>query len=181
MVLLVVDTQKLITNEELYKFNEFVSNVEKIISIARENNIEVIYVRHDDGPENELTKGTTGFEIYEKFEPFKEEKIFDKQVNSAFKDTGLLEYLRIKEEKDIIIVGLQTDYCIDATIKCGFEHGFNMIVPSHANTTVDNKFMSGEQTYKYYNEFIWKDRYAKCISFDETTEIMRKLNSTLKE
>ncbi|MGO0807248.1 cysteine hydrolase, partial [Clostridioides difficile] len=22
------------------------------------------------------------------------------------------------------MAGLQTDYCIDATIKCGFEHGF---------------------------------------------------------
>ena len=173
MVLLVVDTQKLITNEELYNFNEFVSNVEKIIGIARQNNIEVIYVRHDDGPENELTKGTTGFEIYERFEPSKEEKIFDKQVNSAFKDTGLLEYLRSKDEKDIIIVGLQTDYCIDATIKCGFEHGFHIIVPSNANTTVDNSFMLGEQTYKYYNEFMWNGRYAECISFDETLEIMK--------
>ncbi len=39
MVLLVVDTQKLITNENLYKFNKFVSNVEKIIATARQNNI----------------------------------------------------------------------------------------------------------------------------------------------
>ena len=173
MVLLVVDTQNLITNENLYNFNLFISNVEKIIDTARKNNIEVIYVRHDDGSESELTKGTDGFEIYEKFKPFKEEKIFDKQVNSAFKESGLLEYLKIKEEKDIIIVGLQTDYCIDATIKCGFEHGFNMIVPAYANTTVDNKFISAEQTYKYYNEFMWKGRYAECISLDEILRRMR--------
>ncbi|AGK97154.1 cysteine hydrolase family protein [Clostridium pasteurianum] len=173
MVLLVVDTQKLITNEKLYEFNAFVSNVEKIIGTARQNNIEIIYVRHDDGPESELTKGTEGFEIYEKFKPSKEEKIFDKKVNSVFKDTGLLEYLRSKGEKDIIIVGLQTDYCIDATMKCGFEHGFHMIVPAYSNTTVDNKFMSAEQTYQYYNEFMWNGRYAECISLDETLKIMR--------
>jgi Amidases related to nicotinamidase len=46
-----------------------------------------------------------------------------KNVNSAFRDTGLLDYLHEKEEDTIIIVGLQTDYCIDATVKCGFEHG----------------------------------------------------------
>jgi nicotinamidase-related amidase len=172
MVLLVVDTQKLITNENLYNFNLFISNVEKIIDTARKNNIEVIYVRHDDGAESELTKGTDGFEIYEKFKPFNGDKIFDKEVNSAFKESGLLEYLKIKEEKDIIIVGLQTDYCIDATIKCGFEHGFNMIVPAYANTTTDNKFMSAEQTYKYYNEFMWKRRYAEYISLDETLKRM---------
>ncbi|OCA97965.1 cysteine hydrolase family protein [Clostridium beijerinckii] len=173
MVLLVVDTQKLITNEKLYNFNAFVSNVEKIISAARKNDIEIIYIRHDDGPGSELTKGTDGFEVYEKFQPISNEKIFDKKVNSAFKGTGLLEYLMDKDEKDIIIVGIQTDLCVDATIKCGFEHGFNMIVPAYANTTVDNKFMSAEQTYKYYNEFIWNGRYAEYITMDET---IRRMN-----
>lgn len=172
MILLIVDTQKLITNENLYKFDEFVINVEKIIAKARKNNIEIIYIRHDDGPQNELTKGIDGFEIYEKFKPSKEEKIFDKKVNSAFKDTGLLEYLTSKKERNIIIVGLQTDYCIDATIKCGFEHGFHMIVPAYLNTTVDNKFMSAEKAYQYYNEFIWNNRYAECISLDETLKRM---------
>ncbi|WP_411680990.1 cysteine hydrolase family protein [Clostridium thailandense] len=173
MVLLVIDTQKLITNEKLHEFDMFVSNIKRIIHQARENNIEVIYVRHDDGIENELTKGTEGFEIYEKFQPMKGEKIFDKKVNSAFKGTGLLEYLVDKGEKDIIIVGLQTDYCIDATIKCGFEHGFNIIVPAHTNTTVNNKFMSSEQSYQYYNEFMWNSRYAECISLDETIKRMK--------
>ncbi|HDK7155329.1 TPA: cysteine hydrolase [Clostridium botulinum] len=173
MVLLVVDTQKLITNENLYNFHVFVSNVQKIIDTARKNNIEVIYVRHDDGPKSELTKGTNGFEIYEKFKPSNEEKIFDKQVNSAFKETGLLKYLISKGEKDIIIIGLQTDYCIDATIKCGFEHGFNIIVPAYANTTVNNKFISAEQSYQYYNEFMWNSRYAECISLDETIKRMK--------
>lgn len=102
-----------------------------------------------------------------------EKKIFDKKVNSAFKETGLLEYLTNNGEKDIIIAGLQTDYCIDATIKCGFEHGFNIIVPAYSNTTVDNFFMSAEQSYKYYNEFIWNERYAKCISLEETLRKMK--------
>lgn len=174
MVLLIVDTQKLIVNEKLYEFDRFVSNVKELINKARTNRIEVIYVRHDDGPDSELTKGNIGFEIYEEFKPINGERIFDKNVNSAFKGTGLLEYLINKGEKDIIIAGLQTDYCIDATIKCGFEHGFNIIVPAYANTTVNNKFMSSEQSYRYYNEFIWNGRYAKCISIDET---IIKMNS----
>lgn len=176
MVLLVIDTQKLITNEKLYKFDIFVSNVKELIYEARAKKIEVIYVRHDDGEGTELTKGTDGFEIYEKFQPMNKEKIFDKNVNSAFNKTGLLEYLIEKDERDIIIVGLQTDYCIDATIKCGFEHGFNIIVPAYANTTVNNRFMSAEQSYQYYNEFMWNGRYAECISVEEALKRMRELN-----
>lgn len=173
MVLLVVDTQKLITNEKLYKFDTFVSNVKTLIDNARKNNIEVIYVRHDDGKGCELTKGTEGYEIYEEFEPLNNEKIFDKTVNSAFKGTGLLEYLKDKCENEIIIAGLQTDYCIDATIKCGFEHGFNIIAPAYCNTTVDNSFMSGENSYRYYNEMMWNGRYAKCMHIKDVIEIMK--------
>ena len=85
-----------------------------------------------------------------------------------------MEYLKKKEEKSIIIVGLQTDYCIDATIKAGFEHGFKMLVPENTNSTFDNQFMTAEQTYRYYNEFIWNSRYAECISFNKALELMSR-------
>mgnify|MGYP003317866235 CR=1 FL=1 len=45
---------------------------------------------------------------------------------------------------------------LDAAIKCGFEHGFKMIVPANTNATFDNAFMTGEQTYKYL-EFPYLD------------------------
>lgn len=174
MVLLIVDAQKLITNTDLYNFDIFVSNVKKLIKAARENNIEIVYVRHDDGIGQELTRGTDGFEIYNEFKPCKDERIFDKTVNSPFRNTGLLEYLVGKQIKQVIVAGLQTDYCIDATVKCGFEHGFKIIVPKGANSTFDNEYMSAKATYNYYNEFIWNGRYADCISMEETLELMKR-------
>ena len=175
MVLLVVDVQELITHEKLYNFDTFISNVKLLIEKARENNVEVIYVRHDDGEGQALTRGTDGFEIYEEIAPMSVEQIFDKFVNSSFNGTGLLEYLRGKGEKEIIVVGLQTEYCIDATVKCGFEHGFRVIVPKYSNSTFDNEFMSAEQSYRYYNEFMWKNRYAECISVEEVISMMEEL------
>lgn len=174
MVLLVVDTQKAITNNKLYHFELFESHIKELLNKARNNGIEVIFVRHDDGLGNELTSGNEGFEIYDGFEPAENEIIFDKNVNSSFKNTGLLEYLQGINENTIIIVGLQTDYCIDATIKSGFEHGFKMIVPAYTNSTFDSQYMTAEQTYRYYNEFIWNGRYAECISFEKTLELMTR-------
>ncbi len=175
MILLVVDTQKLIVTEKLYKFDELISNIKLLLNAARNNHIEVIYVRHDDGIGEQLTKGNAEFEIYDEFTPKNAEKIFDKTVNSAFRNTGLLAYLRDRQETDIMIVGLQTDYCIDATIKCGFEHGFHMIVPEHTNSTVDNEFMTGEQTYHYYNKKMWNKRYAQCIRMEEAVRLLQNL------
>ena len=172
MVLLVIDTQKLIKNTDLYHYDIFVSNVKKLIKTARETHTEIIYVRHDDGAGRALTRGTEGFEIYEEFKPCKNEKIFDKTVNSPFKETGLLKYLNEKQVGQMIVVGLQTEYCIDAAVKCGFEHGFEIIVPKESNSTFDNAYMSAEETYKYYNDFIWNKRYASCITVQETMERM---------
>lgn len=174
MILLVVDTQKLIMNNDLYEFQTLVYRIKTLIDKARNNEIEVIYIRHDDGAGKELTKGTPGYEIYEEFQPMPNERVFDKNGNSAFKDTGLLDYLHEKGEDTIVIVGLQTDYCIDATVKCGFEHGFKMIVPANTNSTIDNAYMTAENSCKYYNEFMWNGRYAECISFEKTLELMSR-------
>lgn len=34
-------------------------------------------------------------------------------------------------------------------------------------------FMTEEQSYKYYKEFMWKGRYAECISVEKTVERMK--------
>lgn len=74
-----------------------------------------------------------------------------------------MEYLEEKNVRTVAVVGLQTDYCIDATIKCGFEHGFKIIVTENANSTFHNAFMTRDQSYRYYNEVMWKGRYPECI------------------
>ena len=42
MVLLVVDTQKAITNSDLYQFELFETNIKELIQKARQKDIEVI-------------------------------------------------------------------------------------------------------------------------------------------
>jgi len=174
MVLLVIDTQKGITDERLYRFELFVSNVKAMIGSARKNGIEVIYVQHDDGPGSGFSKGDADYEIYEEFAPLGNEKRFYKTVNSAFCNTGLKEYLNGKNEEKVVIVGLQTDFCIDASVKAAFEHGFEAIIALGANSTVDNAYMDKETTWKFYNEFMWPKRYAKCMTVEETMKIFEK-------
>ena len=174
MVLMVIDTQKGITDERLYGFQELEDNIKTLIRAARENGIEVIYVRHDDGPGSGFSKGDDAFEIHDAFAPVAGEKIFDKKVNSAFHEsTGLELYLDSKNISTVIAVGLQTDYCVDATIKSGFEKGYKMIVPAHCNSTRSNPYMDAKTTYEFYNKSMWPGRYAECTSVEETIRLIR--------
>ena len=175
MGLLVVDAQNGIVDERLYEFRKFVGNIKKLIGAAREQGIEVIYVQHDDGPGTGFSIGDDEFEVYSEFQPMPDEKRFIKSVCSSFKkESGLLEYLTAKEEKDVMICGIMTDFCINATVEAGFEHGLHMIVPAYANSTQDNEYMTREQAYHYYNEFLWPERYADCVPMDRALELLKK-------
>lgn len=175
MILLVIDTQKGIVDEGLYEFEKFRGNIIKLIEESRKQGVEVAYVQHDNGEGSGFTFGVEDFEIYEPFAPLENEKIFYKNVNSAFNPaTGLTKYLQSKNIKEVMAVGIQTDYCIDATIKSGFEQGFKMIVPALCNSTRENPYMSAETAYKFYNEFMWPERYATCISFEDALKMINE-------
>lgn len=175
MVLLVIDTQKGITDERLHEFGKLKENILALLSEARKNRVEVVYVRHDDGPGTGFSVGDDEFEIFGPFGPLGEERIFDKTVNSAFHEsTGLLKYLSDIGETEIMVVGLQTNFCIDATIKSGFEHGLKMIVPEYTNSTFDNDYMKKDVCYHYYNDFLWPGRYADCVSMASAIDRIRR-------
>lgn len=98
------------------------------------------------------------------------EKVFDKQYNSAFKETGLKEYLEHKDIQNIILVGMQTEHCIDATCKFAFEYGYQVIIPEDTTTTYDNLVLSGKALSDYYTQHIWNHRYAKVVSIEQLNE-----------
>ena len=83
MILLVVDTQKGCFDASLYAFDTVRKNIKQLITTARENNIEVVYVQHDDGPGTDLDRSTENYEIYEEFAPRDGERCFEKNVNSS--------------------------------------------------------------------------------------------------
>ncbi len=174
MLLLVIDAQIWLTNQDLYCYDKFASETKLLIETARKNNIEVIYVQHDNGIGSGFSKGDDGFEIHSDFYPLEHEKRYIKTASSAFHKTGLKEYIESTGEDTVVIVGLLTNFCMDATVKSAFEMGLKVIIPNGTNTTFDNPYMDKETTYKYYNEFIWPKKFAECITVEETIQRMTK-------
>ncbi len=176
-VLLVVDVQKAIMENHPYNEKEVLSNIRRLINEARETGMEVIYVRHDGGVGDEFEYGTPGWELESTIIPRDGEMIFDKKYNSAFKATRLNEYLREKEIETILLVGMQTEYCIDTTCKVAFEYGYKVVIPESTTTTCDNELCYGEQMARYYEEKIWKGRFAKVLPMKIVLDEFFEVNS----
>lgn len=171
-VLLIVDVQTTMMEDHPYQGEKLISGIQDLLTQSRKNHIEIIYVRHNG--KDEFQPGTPGWQIYKEIQPAQDEKIFDKHFNSAFRQTSLKGYLEQKRIKLIILVGMQTEYCIDATCKVAFEYGFEVIIPEGVVTTYDNDTFLAEVINQYYSYGIWNNRYAKVKSLDEVKKLLQR-------
>ncbi|MBR6703988.1 MAG: cysteine hydrolase [Lachnospiraceae bacterium] len=171
MILLVIDMQKALVDEDLYAYETFLDRTVRLVRAARKNGVEVIFVQHDAGPGSGLGAGDEGFEIIDEIRPEPGEKVFVKTINSCFGNKELKAYLKRQEDKRLMIVGLQTNYCIDASVKSAFERGFDVIIPEGTNSTFDNDYMNAETTVRYYNGDVWEE-LVDAVGFEESLELL---------
>ena len=173
MILLVVDVQKGIADEELYAYDTFMERTVQLIDAARRNHVEVIFVQHDAGPGSGLSIGDEAFGIADQVKPRPDEKVFVKTINSCFGNQEFKEYMEHQDDKRLMIIGLQTNYCIDCTVKSAFERGFAVIIPEGTNSTFDNDYMTGETAVRYYNEDVWEE-LVDAVTFEEAMTMLEE-------
>ncbi len=173
MILLVVDMQKALTeDDELYDAEAFMDRNIRLIEAARKNHVEVIFVQHDAGEGSGFSIGDEDFEIDPRVAPKEGEKVFVKTINSCFGNEDFTAYLEGAKDESLMIVGLQTNFCVDATVKSAFERGYDVIVPEGAHSTFDNPYMTGETTCAYYFNEVWPGLFAECVSMDEAVALL---------
>ena len=172
--LLVIDVQNLLVGEGPFDGPAFLLRLQSLIGACRQGGVEVIYVRHDDGPGTELGSGEPGWEIHPDVAPIPGERIFDKKFNSAFHKTALRSYLVSRDVQSLILVGMQTEYCIDATLKSAFDWEYRIIVPEGTNTTVDNDGLSGAEIVDFFQNRIWNRRFAEVLPWED---VLRAIES----
>ena len=171
MILLVVDMQKGLVDEDLYAFDTFTERTAQLVDAARKNDVEVIFVQHDAGTDSGMSVGDEAFEIIDRIAPAEGEKVFVKTINSCFGNKEFREYMEQQNDKRLMIIGLQTNYCIDCTVKSAFERGFEVIIPEGTNSTFDNDYMTGETACRYYNEDVWEE-LADAVTIEEAIRLL---------
>ena len=168
--LIVIDIQEGLVNENPYDAKNFIVNTKAIIQHFRDQNIEVIFVRHSED-EGLLATGSDNWQVYHELKPQENEKIFNKYYNSIFKNSELKEYLDSKSITDLTFVGMQVEFCIDTSVKVGFEYGYKITIVEDAISTFDNIHLSANQILSFYTEKIWRNRFAQLRTTKEILAI----------
>ena len=164
--LIVIDIQEGLVNENPYDAKNFIANTKAIIQHFREQNIEVIFFRHSED-EGLLATGSDNWQVYHELKPQYNEKIFNKYYNSIFKDSELKEYLDSKNITDLTFVGMQVEFCIDTSVKVGFEHGYKITIIEDAISTFNTEHLPADKILSFYKEKIWRNRFTQLKTTKE--------------
>lgn len=162
--LIVVDMQTALLEAHPWDEAGVLERIQKLLAACRAKGIPIVYVRHTDA---ELPENTEGWQIYGAIAPQSGEKIFDKHFNSAFRQTGLHGHLQALGAENLILCGMQTEYCFDASCKAAFELGYRSTVVRGTVTTFDSAFAGGGELTRWFEEKIWHNRYAQVKGVDE--------------
>lgn len=114
-------------------------NAKYVLDKFRSDKLPIIHIQHiATGPSATFfLHGTTGMEIHKSVSPLEEEKIIIKHYPNSFRNTELLEFLRFIKVTDLVICGMMTHMCVDATTRAAKDFGFNCVVIGDACATKD--------------------------------------------
>lgn len=95
--------------------------------------------------------GSDGWQLHPDLDVHPEDIKIQKAYADAFYQTTLLETVKSRSVKRLVVVGCTTDACIDMTCRAGVSLGFDVVLVADAHTTKNNRFLSAADSIAYYN------------------------------
>ena len=158
--LIIIDVQNILV-ETGFQSDKMMDKISFLQHEARSKGVEIIYIQHIE-TEEALT--SEDWKLSPLLKRQSDEKVFQKRYNSMFKETGLKEYLDQQGIQQLVLCGMQTEYCVDTSVKVGFEYGYKLIIPEGAVTTFDGEDIPAETLNEFY-ENIWEERFADVLDY----------------
>ena len=114
-------------------------NAKELLKYFRENGLPVIHIQHISTRKGSafFLENSNGAEIHKNARPKENEKIIVKHFPNAFRETELLNYLKEINISDLVICGMMTHMCVDATTRAAKDLGFNIELIGDACATKD--------------------------------------------
>jgi len=98
----------------------------QLLATCRERRIPVVHVQHlsTRAGASFFVPESAGVEFHPGVTPLAGETVIRKNFPNSFRNTGLLEELQRLGSTDLLIGGMMTNMCIDATVRAAADQGF---------------------------------------------------------
>lgn len=123
---------------------ELIANASSLIAAARDAASPVIFVQHCDEPGAPFEEGTPHWELHEQLVPKPGETVIKKYASSSFENTNLSEMLQQLAINDVILCGLQSEFCVRNTGNAALDLGYAVHVAQDGHSTWPSEGKSSE-------------------------------------
>lgn len=151
--LLIIDVQHaLCTGKyECFDIQRIIETINGLSARVREAGVPVILVQHEEKVDL-LQHGSEGWQLAQGLHTSPQDLYVRKTTRDSFYRTNLGALLQEHNIDRLIMCGLQTDYCVNATSRQAHERGFDVVLVSDAHSTVDNDSMTAADIIAEHNE-----------------------------
>ncbi|MCF4997987.1 isochorismatase family protein [Pseudomonas syringae] len=151
--LLIIDVQRALCagEYECFDIQKVITRINDLSTRARQAGIPVVLVQHEEEGDL-LTHGSEGWQLAEGLTVSAQDKRVRKTTGDSFYQTPLAKLIPKEDFERLIICGLQTDYCVNATVRQAHERGYDVVIAADAHSTVDNGTLSAEDIIAEHNK-----------------------------
>lgn len=165
--LLVIDMQimpfvwKDYGGKAIYREQELIANVKHLLNKARQADAPVYYILYTETGESPRVENGALWPVHPEIAPQPGDKLVIKYHADSFLHTELEQLLKAEQITDLVFCGVQTEFCVDTTVKSAFSRGFNCELVMDAHSTYDSDILSAQQIISHHNSTL--PQFAKII------------------
>lgn len=151
--LLIIDVQQALCTGDhaAFESERVIDRINLVSRKARTAGAPVIVIQHEsqNGP---LSYGTAGWQLAAGLEVQPTDTYLRKKATDSFHQTDLHAVLQAKGIQNLIICGLQSEFCVDTTTRRALALGYPVVLVSDGHSTVGNSTLSAAQISAHHNE-----------------------------
>ena len=165
-VLVVIDVQNIMFETEghvPFEGERVIRTIEGLIADAREHGVPVHYIQHTtEGAGTPFERDTRNWLIRREIAPQEGDTVSLKISYDGFWKTDLAATLERLGAGRLVFCGLQTECCVDTTVRSALAHGYESVLIGDAHTSYDNGVLTGEQIVAHHNQTLNK-RFCQVV------------------
>jgi nicotinamidase-related amidase len=150
--LLVIDVQQALCSGEWAAFDidGVVDRINAVAAKARAAGAPVLLIQHeeDDGP---LQADSEGWQLYERLGVEPGDVRVRKTASDSFHRTELHALLQARGVTQLVVGGLQSEFCVDSTVRGALARGYPVVLLADGHSTLDNGVLPAAKITAHHN------------------------------
>lgn len=151
--LLVIDVQRMLCEGEFATFesDRVIDRINQITARARHAGVLVVIIQHEE-KSGAFAHGSEGWRLAPALRTADSDTMLRKTATDSFHRTELEGLLKRHGVTELVACGMQSDFCVDTTIRRALALGYSVVLVSDGHTTLDNRHLSAAQIIAHHNE-----------------------------